>query len=104
MAVKKLTDLPPSDIYYIGAVGFYQNLVQPDTIAFTTSLYKINKLIEEKEALAYDQLNKKENELTDKELVDQKLPHWYWEFKDIFSKAVSNTLPLYRLYDHKIKI
>ena len=41
-AVKKLTDLPLVDICYIGAVGFYQNLVQPDTIAFTTSLYKID--------------------------------------------------------------
>jgi len=42
MAVKKLTDLPPVDICYIGAVGFYWNLVQPDTITFTTSLYKID--------------------------------------------------------------
>jgi len=51
-AVKKLMDLPPVDICYIGAVGFYWNLVQPDTIAFTTSLYKINQMIEEKEILA----------------------------------------------------
>ena len=41
-AVKKLTDLPPVNICYIGAVGFYWNLVQPDTIAFTTSLYEID--------------------------------------------------------------
>ena len=40
----------------------------------------------------------------DKELVDQKLPYWYQEFKDIFSKAVFNTLPPYQPYDHKIKI
>ena len=53
-AIKKLTDLPPINIYYIGAVGFYWNLVQPNTIAFTTSLYKINKLIKKKEALAYN--------------------------------------------------
>ena len=51
-AVKKLTDLPPVNICYIGAVGFYWNLVQPNTVAFITSLYKINWLIEEKEALA----------------------------------------------------
>ena len=54
MAIKKLTDLPPIDICYISAIGFYWNLVQPNTIAFTTSLYKIDKLIEEKKALAYD--------------------------------------------------
>ena len=50
--VKKLMDLPPVDICYIGTVGFYWNLVQPDTIAFTTNLYKIDQIIEEKEILA----------------------------------------------------
>ena len=54
MAVKKLIDLPPIDIYYISAVGFYRNLVQPNTIAFITSLYKIDKLIRGKEILAYN--------------------------------------------------
>ena len=41
-AIKKFTDLPPVDICYISAVGFYQNLVQFNTIAFITSLYEIN--------------------------------------------------------------
>ena len=59
-------------------------------------------MIEEKEALAHDQL--KEIKFIDKELVNQKLPYWYKEFKDIFSKAASDTLPPYRLYNHKIKI
>ena len=40
----------------------------------------------------------------DKELVDQKLPYWYKEFKDIFSKTVYNILLLHQLYNHKIKI
>jgi len=71
MAVKKLTDLPPINICYIGAVGFYWNLVQPDTIAFTTSLYKINWIIKEKES----ELSGQESELIDEELVKQKLPH-----------------------------
>src|SRR6266702_3400627 len=101
-AVKKFTDLPPINIYYISAIGFYQNLVQPNTIAFTTSLYKINKLIKEKEALAHNQFKK--IKFINKELVNQKLPHWYKEFKDIFSKAASNTLPFYWPYDHKIEI
>jgi len=42
MAVKKLMNLPSVNICYIGAVGFYWNLVQPDIIAFTTSLYEID--------------------------------------------------------------
>jgi hypothetical protein len=45
-------DLPSVNICYIGAVGFYWNLIQPDTITFTTSLYEINQMIEEKETLA----------------------------------------------------
>ena len=45
-------DLLPVDIYCIGAVGFYWNLVQLDTIAFITSLYEIDWIIEEKETLA----------------------------------------------------
>ena len=103
-AVKKLTDLPPIDICYIGTIGFYQNLVQPNTIAFITSLYKIDRLIKEKEVLVYDQLNRKETEFMDKELVDQKLLDWYKEFKDVFSKVASDILPPHQLYDHKIEI
>ena len=49
MSIKKPTDLLPVDIYYISAVGFYQNLVQPNTVAFLTSLYEINRIIKEKE-------------------------------------------------------
>ena len=103
-AIKKPMDLPHIDIYYINTIGFHQNLVQPNTIAFTTSLYKLNRLIEEKEALAHNQLNRKKTEFMDEELINQKLPNWYKEFKDVFSKAVSNTLPPHQLYNHKIKI
>jgi len=42
MTVKKPTDFPLVDFYYINAIKFYQNLVQLNTIAFITSLYKIN--------------------------------------------------------------
>jgi hypothetical protein len=52
MSVKKPIDLLPVNICCIGAVGFYYNLVQPNIIAFTTSLYKIDQIIEEKESLA----------------------------------------------------
>ena len=52
MPVKKPTDLLLVDIYCIGAVGFYQNLAQLDTITFTTILYEINWIIKEKETLA----------------------------------------------------
>jgi len=64
-------DLPLVDICCISAVGFYQNLVQPNTIAFITSLYKINQMLKEKES----ELSGQESKLIDKELVEQKLPN-----------------------------
>jgi hypothetical protein len=36
------------------------------------------------------------DELTNKELVNQKLPCQYQEFKDVFSKAASDVLPPHR--------
>ena len=39
-----------------------------------------------------------------KELVKQKLPYKYQKFKDAFLKVAFNILPLYRLYNYKIKI
>jgi len=102
--VKKPTDLPLVDVCCIGAVGFYRNLVQPDAIAFTTSLYKIDRIIKEKETLDRTQSSGKEDEFIDEELVELKLHHQYLDFKDVFSKAASDILPLHRPYDYKIKI
>ena len=44
-------DLLLVNICCIGAVGFYQNLIQPNTITFTISLYKIDQIIKKKETL-----------------------------------------------------
>jgi hypothetical protein len=52
MFIKKPTDLLPVNICCISAIGFYYNLVQFNTIAFTTSLYEIDQIIKEKESLA----------------------------------------------------
>jgi len=102
-SVKKPINLLPVDICYISAIGFYQNLKRPNTVAFITSLYEIDQIIKDKEALACNQLSG-ESKLTDKELVEQKLPYQYQEFKDVFSKAVSNILPPHWPYDYKIEI
>jgi len=73
-SVKKPINLLLVNICYISAIGFYQNLKRPNTVAFITSLYKIDWIIKDKEALAYSQLNR-ESKLIDKELVEQKLLH-----------------------------
>ena len=58
-------------------------------------IYKIDLLLEEKEALAA-----KDQEIID--LIYMKLLAAYWDFLDIFSKISSDMLLLYRLYDYKI--
>ena len=73
MTVNKPTDLPPVNICYISTVKFYQNLTQPNTIAFITSLYKINQIIKKKEALNYNYFSEKEDKFINKELVKWKL-------------------------------
>src|SRR5436305_11740759 len=93
--VKPLQDLSYVDIYYIGAIGFYQNIVQPRTTVFTTSLYEIDKLLKEQMDTTSYLSNRENKELTDKQLVDLKLPPQYREFKDVFSKAASDVLLLY---------
>jgi hypothetical protein len=97
LSVTARKDLPRVDIYCIGAVGFHRNLKQAGTIAFSTSLYEIDRLLEEKQLLT-------DQDQTDEQLIDSKLPARYHEFKDVFSRTASNTLPLHRPYDHEIKL
>ena len=70
-------------------------MVQFDTVAFMISLYEIDCLIEEKEALACDQFNEKKNEFINEELIKQKLPHCYLNLKNIFFKTAFDMLPFY---------
>ena len=101
--VKQPINLPPIDIAYIRAKGFYQNITKSNIVTFVTSLYKINHLIEEKEIKAiWDNLA--QEELSNKELIKQKLLYQFSNYKDIFSKAKSNILPLHHLYNLKIEL
>ena len=79
------------DVYAIGAVGFYRNLRQPGATAFTTSLYEIDSLIQTKQSAQVA-----DEDLTDEQLLDRKLPAQYQEFRDVFSKSASNILPPHR--------
>ena len=54
---------------------------------FTTSLYELNTI-----------LNKRNNE----ERFLLTILNKYLDFVDVFLKATSDTLPLYRYYDYKI--
>ena len=58
-----------------------------DNEVFTTSLYKIDRIINKRE----EKLAKK----TNKELVKRLLPTIYTGYKNAFSKAASDELPPY---------
>jgi hypothetical protein len=83
------------DIAQINAIGFHFNIHLLDNKVFSTTIYKINLLIKEREALAI-----KDQETVD--LIRTKLLAAYRDFIDVFSKAGLDILPPHYLYDHKI--
>ena len=101
--VKRPVNLLPVDIYFIGAVGFHRTIAQPEVQPFVTSLYEIDRIIEEKEAETIRE-QATQDELTNKELITQKLPPCAHDLADIFSKAASDVLPPHRKYDLKIEL
>ena len=91
------------DIYCIGAVGFTRSVKQTDSVTFITSLYKIDRVIEEKEIEAI-KAESAEEELSNEELITHQLPAQYLDFRDVFSKADSDLLAPHRSYDLKINL
>jgi hypothetical protein len=89
-------NLPPIDIAMIGAIGFHRNLKSKENTLFSTSLYEIDRILREKQDPGTEE--------TDDQLVERLLPAEYAEYKDVFSKAASDTLPPHRPYDHKIQL
>jgi hypothetical protein len=87
-------DPPTVDIAVISAIAFHFNIYRRDNEVFITSLYKIDRIITERE----EELAKENN----KELVKRLLPTVYTGYEDIFSKAASDKLPPHRIYDYKI--
>ena len=73
------------NITAISAIAFHFNIYRKDNEVFTTSLYKINRII-----------NKREEELTkeiNKEFIKCLLPTIYIRYKGIFLKIVLDELP-----------
>jgi hypothetical protein len=103
ITAKRPTNLPPVDIYCIGAVGFYRTLIKPNVTPFVTSLYEIDRIIEQKEIEAIKE-DSAQQELSNEELIEQKLPRQHYDSKDVFSKAASDLLAPHREYDLKIEL
>ena len=82
------------NITAISAIAFHFNIYRKDNEVFTTSLYKINQIINERE----EELIKKTNE----ELIKCLLFTIYARHKGAFLKAVLDELPPYQIYNYKI--
>ena len=100
---RRLENLPHVDIYCIGPAGFDRAAKQPDSTVFVTSLYEIDRLIEDREIESiWDELA--QQELTNEDLIEQKLPCQYSDLKDFFSKAALDVLAPHRSCDLKIEL
>ena len=82
-----LYDPPAVNIAAISAIAFYFNIYRRDNKVFTTSLYKIDWIINKREEEQVEEI--------DKELVKHLLPTIYTGYKDVFLKAALDKLPPY---------
>ena len=87
--------LPKIDIAQISSTGFHFNLYRPENEVFQTSLYEIDRILEER--------GQPTSEDKEEELL-QKLQMKYPNYVDVFSKAASDILPPHRTYDHRIQL
>ena len=96
-------DYRKANICMIDAPAYMLNAKQESVIG-ATSLYEINRLIEDRHAEKHDAgLAMDDTEL--KHLVDTKLPEGLKDLRDVFSKVASDTLPPHREgVDHKIEL
>ena len=85
---------PPSPrISLISANAFHYTMKRKENEFFTTSIYEIDRILEERR-LKDDPENAK--------LVQDRLPSVYYSYRDVFSKTAADQLPEHRPYDHKI--
>jgi len=84
------------DLALISGVAFHHNLRNRDHSVGSTSLYELDRLIEER--------TREPEPLTDDQLVEKLLPAHLKDLAHAFSKQDSNTLPPHRPYDHQITL
>ncbi len=97
---KNPTDYPAGtapiiNICQISANALHFNMKRPGTEFFQTSIYELDRIIDERMG--------NEDAETD-ELLDERLPPEHAQFRDVFSKVASDQLPPHRSYDHKIQL
>ena len=89
----------PVDIALIGSAPFERHMKHKNTEVFITSLYEIDRTIEDKRLE-----ERQAEEMAEQELIQQRLPQQYKEYSDVFSKAASDELPPHRPNDYQIHL
>ena len=92
--------MAPVRIAAINATAFRRNAANKENEVFVTSLYDIDKMLEQKASKAPRPQEDNDNAA----LVAQLLPDQYMDLKDVFSKTRSDELPPHRPIDHKIEL
>jgi len=95
------------DICGISAAAFHVNLKRDQNTFFTTSLYEIDRILEERKAQDDNPTvapGAQQPEETELQWLQRVLLKQYRDFADVFSKEASNKLPPHRAYDHKIQL
>ena len=87
------SSLTPPRIALISANAFHYTMKRQENEFFTTSLYEIDRILEDRQP-PDDPENAK--------LVQDRLPSVYHPYRDVFSKTAADQLPKHRPYDHKI--
>ena len=82
----------------INAPAFIRNLKDSTHEFFTTSLYEIDRILEDRN------LETPAEEETKEQMLRRTVPKEYHDLIDVFSKTASDELPPYRTYDHKIQL
>ena len=107
----------PVDIAGISGPAFSLNLRRKGNVCFTTSLYEIDRLLEDRKAdeellqrsalanAAATLVCSMDKYTEDEERVKWTVPDYYRSFTDVFSKQASDELPPFRpQVDHKIEL
>ncbi|USP72775.1 uncharacterized protein yc1106_06638 [Curvularia clavata] len=80
-------------IAIISANAFHYSMKRKENEFFTTSIYEIDRILEER---------MKPDDPENAKLVRDRLPSAYHSYRDVFSKTAAELLPEHRPYDHKI--
>jgi predicted aspartyl protease len=84
-------------IHELSANAMHFQMKKPDTEFFLTSIAEIDRILDDRKKRLMD-----DQETAN--LIDERLPKCYDEYRDVFSKVASDELPPHRVYDHKITL